>query len=313
METKANYVATGAFVLLVLAGIIVVALWLAGPELHQKYAVYEARFPGSVSGLEVGAPVQLNGITVGRVGSIRQDPERPDEVAVLLQIRTDVIIRRDSLASLGMQGLTGGRYIEISGGTRQSPKLIAATAPPYPEIASRRSSVDALLENTPEVMQRLNVIADRLAAVLDDRNQRAISDMLANLSHLTSVLDQRAQDLDRILADGGSAMRNLAEAGATLNTLLTRFQDAPANVDRVLASANRALVGATKLVNDLDDVVRTGRPGLQQLTTTMPSRLDALLASADQLTNRLNRLSAELERDPSSVLLGVRQGGYRPK
>jgi ABC-type transporter Mla subunit MlaD len=34
MESRANYVATGAFVLLVLAGIVVAALWLSGAELN---------------------------------------------------------------------------------------------------------------------------------------------------------------------------------------------------------------------------------------------------------------------------------------
>ena len=72
MELRANYVATGAFVLLVLVGIVAAALWLAGVHVNTRYAVFETRVSGSVSGLATGAAVRLNGIDVGRVAGIQQ-------------------------------------------------------------------------------------------------------------------------------------------------------------------------------------------------------------------------------------------------
>ena len=313
MESRANYVATGAFVLLVLAGIVVAALWLAGAQWNTRYAVFQTRVSGSVSGLDAGAPVRLNGIGVGRVASIQQDPQNPGDVIVLLQIRQDATIRSDSVASLEMQGLTGGRYVEVSGGTLASPRLTAAAGQRYPTIASRPSSLDALFASAPELMKHLDVIADRLEAVLDDRNRRAISETLASLNDLTAMLDRRSQDLDHLLADSGSTLHNLAGASASLNALLERFHDTSANVDQLVASANVAVARATDLANNLDGVVRAGRPGLRELTTTIPARLDALLTMASRLTASLDRVSTGLERDPSSVLFGVRQQGYRPR
>ncbi|MBV8146385.1 MAG: MCE family protein [Gammaproteobacteria bacterium] len=313
MESRANYVATGAFVLFVLAGIMVATLWLARAQLNTQYARYEIRVSASVSGLDTGAPVRLNGIDVGRVVSIQQDPQNPQGAVVLLEIRQDATIRADSAASLEMQGLTGGRYVEISGGTLGSPKLTATAGQRYPAIAWRSSPLDALFETAPELMQRLNVIADRLQAVLDDRNRRTITDTLVHMSEFTATLDQRSQDLDRLFGDGSIALHNLARASATLNAMLEHFQGAPANVDQLIASANLTFVRATKLANDLDDVVRTSRPGLHELTTTVPAHLDALLTMAGRLTTSLDRVSTELERDPSSILFGVRQEGYRPR
>jgi phospholipid/cholesterol/gamma-HCH transport system substrate-binding protein len=313
MEPRANYVATGAFVLLVLAGIVTAALWLSGAQLKTPYAIFETHVSGSVNGLDAGAPVRLNGINVGRVANIQQNLENPQEVRLLLQIQQDAIIRADSVASLAMQGLTGGWYVEISGGTLASPRLTATAGGRYPTIASRPSSMDALLNNAPELMKHLNVIADRLEAILDDRNRRAISETLANVSDLTTRLDQRSQDLDRLLADGGTSLQNLARASATLNVLLEHFQGRSADVDRLIASANLTLAQATSLARNLNDVVRTSRPGLHELTTTVPARLDALLMMANRLTASLDRVSAELERNPSSILFGARQDGYKPK
>jgi phospholipid/cholesterol/gamma-HCH transport system substrate-binding protein len=313
MEPRANYVATGAFVLLVFVGIVAAALWLSGSQLNVQYAGFETHVSGSVSGLESGAPVRLNGINVGRVTSVHQDPQNPGDVIVLLQIRQDAIIRADSVASLEMQGLTGGRYVEISGGTLDSPKLTAGAGTPYPRIASRPSAMDALFHNVPELVNHLNLISDRLAAILGDENRRAISDTLANVSDLTGRLDKRSQDLDRLLADGGTALQNLARASATLNGLLEHVQGTSADADRLIASANVTFTQATKLARDLDNVVQTSRPGLHELSTTVPARLDALLIMATRLTASLDRVSAELERNPSSILFGPRQEGYKPK
>jgi phospholipid/cholesterol/gamma-HCH transport system substrate-binding protein len=313
MEARANYVAIGAFVLLVLAGIVAAALWLSRAELNIPYTAFETHVSGTINGLDAGSPVRLNGINVGRVANIRQDPENPDEVVLLLQIRQDAIIRGDSVASLAMQGLTGGRYVEITGGTLATPRLTASAGARPPTIASRPSSLDALFNNTPELMRHMNVIADRLEAILDDRNRRAISDTLANVSDLTTRLDQRSQDLDRLLTDGGTAMQNLARASATLNVLLEHYEGRSTDVDRLIASANMTFVQATKLARNLDDVVQTSRPGLHELSTTVPARLDALLIMATRLTASLDRVSTELERNPSSILFGPRQEGYKPK
>jgi phospholipid/cholesterol/gamma-HCH transport system substrate-binding protein len=306
MESQANYVATGAFVLLVLAGIVAAALWLAGAEFNTHYAIYETHIPGSVAGLDIGAPVKVNGIDVGHVSSIEQDARNPSDVNVLLQIRPDATIRSDSVASLEMQGLTGGRYVEITGGTLAFPKLSAEPGQHYPTIAARQSSLDALFDDAPQLMKSLNVIADRLQSILDDRNRHAIDQTLAGLSDLTTKLDQHSQDFDRMLANGDSTLHDLARASANLDTLLARFQGTPEELDHLIASANL-------LTDNLNDVVRTSRPGLHELTSTIPARLDALLSLATRLTASLDRLSAELERNPSSVLFGVNQQGYRPR
>jgi phospholipid/cholesterol/gamma-HCH transport system substrate-binding protein len=313
MESRSNYVATGAFVLLLLAGIVAAAVWLAGAQFNVRYATYEVAVSGSVSGLDIGAPVRLNGIGVGRVADIRQDPRDPQQVIVLLQMRQDATIRSDSVASLEMQGLTGERYIEISGGTLRSPRLIAMAGQRYPRIAWRPSSLDALFDNTPKLMDHLNVISGNLQALLDDQNRRAISETLANLNDLTTRLDERSQDIDHILSDGSLTLHNLARASARLDVLLAHFQGAPANVNRLVASANVTVARATKLADDVDGVVRASRPGLHELTTTVPTRLDALLTMASRLTASLDRLSAELERHPNSLLFGADQHGYRPR
>ena len=114
VETRANYVAVGAFVLVVLAGILVATLWLARVQFQTEYTNYETDVAGPVTGLGSGALVRLNGIEVGRVIRMELDPKNPQLVRLILQVRTAVEIRADAVASLETLGLTGVSYVEIS-------------------------------------------------------------------------------------------------------------------------------------------------------------------------------------------------------
>src|ERR1700743_105814 len=120
METKANYVAVGAFVLACMLALVVTVVWLAGVQYSQEYVFYTTKFTGSVTGLGKGTTVRYNGIEVGRVDNMDFDPNDPQLVVVTLQVRPDPNIHVDATASIASQGLTGGSYVEIIGGSKNT-------------------------------------------------------------------------------------------------------------------------------------------------------------------------------------------------
>ena len=75
METRAHHVIVGVFVIAALVAIFVVAIWLAGVRGDKESKIYDIYFRGSVSGLNQGAPVRYKGIPIGRIATIRLDPE----------------------------------------------------------------------------------------------------------------------------------------------------------------------------------------------------------------------------------------------
>ena len=312
MEARANYVAVGAFVLLVLAGIALATLWLARVEFKTEFKFYQTHFAGSVSGLDIGAPVRLNGIDVGRVTRIDLDPADPKLVTLVMEIRGSIALHADAVASLETQGLTGVSYVEISGGTLTTPPPTAAHGERYPTIASRPSSLEQVFSSAPEVLAHLLVIANRVEAVLDDKNRAAIAETLANLRDTTGVIDHRSKDIDRLISDAGETMHNLSTASAVLDVLVTNLEHTSGKADRLVASANTTFGQASRLANDLDTVIRSAAPGLQRLTTTDTARLDQLLIDADRLTTSLTRLSQKLDRNPQQILFGAHLDGYRP-
>ncbi|ETR67718.1 MAG: ABC transport system substrate-binding protein [Candidatus Magnetoglobus multicellularis str. Araruama] len=73
-----------------------------------------ARFD-SVSGLKSGAFVEMAGVQIGEVASIRLDPK--DQVAVVrLMIHANIQLTDDIIASIKTSGLIGDKFINISPG-----------------------------------------------------------------------------------------------------------------------------------------------------------------------------------------------------
>ena len=282
-------------------------------NLKRNTSFSETRVAGPVSGLGTGSAVRLNGIEVGRVTKIDLDPKDPKLVVLVLQVRNTIEIRADAVVSIETQGLTGVSYVEISGGTQDSPLLTAAAGQKYPEIASRPSSLQEVFNNAPELLARLLVIGDRLESLLDDKNRGALAQTLVNIRDITGVFEHRTKDIDQLITDAGETMHNLADASATLKGVAANLDRTSGKADQLIASADNTFDHATKLAVDLDAIVQASRPGLRDLTTNGTAQLNELLSDARRLVASLNRVSTALERDPSRLLLGDRHEGYQPK
>src|SRR6185503_7394938 len=151
METKANYVAVGAFVLACVIGLVVTVMWLAGVQYSQEYAYYQSYFKGPVTGLAKGTSTRYNGIEVGRITDLAFDPADPQRVIVTMQVQPNLNIREDSVASIESQGFTGATFVEITGGTAKSPLLEAHDNQRYPVIHTKPSTFAQLQQSAPEV------------------------------------------------------------------------------------------------------------------------------------------------------------------
>jgi phospholipid/cholesterol/gamma-HCH transport system substrate-binding protein len=282
METRANYVAVGAFVLACIIGLVVTLLWLAGIQYSQEYDYYQTYFKGPVTGLGKGTAVRYNGIDVGRVDNLEFDPNDPQTVIVTLQVRTGLNIRENSQASIESQGLTGGSYVEIDGGTAKSPLLLPKPGQRYPVIRAKASTLQQIEESAPQLLAKLNVAADRVNDLLNDQNRKDLSGILANLNQTTATLAQRSADID-------ATLKYLRAATGKLGPVL----------DDVDQDANEL----GKLSRDADAVVKS--PALADFSD-VTADMKKTLAS-------LTRLSDELDRQPTRLLFGDRRKGYSPK
>lgn len=297
METKANYVAVGAFVLALVLGLVIALLWLTGAQYAQEYAYYQTFFSGSVSGLATGTSVRYNGIEVGRVAKLNFDPNDPRRVQVLMQIDPTLKIHADSVAYIASQGLTGGSYVEIDGGSKNTPVLEPRVWGEYPTIRSKPSTLQQLEQSAPMLVAKLNRIGDSLNDLLNAKNRKAIADILTSLRTTTNVLSARSKDIDTTLHNFSTASQKLDMDLADLHTTLGHADRA---IGSIGSAATSAANGLTRLTENVGTSVSDAQIG--QLSSDMRS-----------LVGNLNRLSNQLQNQPTLLLFGDRREGYTPK
>ena len=69
METRANHLLVGSFVLLLIAGLVVFVVWLARFQFEAEFKRYDILFEGRVTGLTIGSTVSLRGVPVVSYGN----------------------------------------------------------------------------------------------------------------------------------------------------------------------------------------------------------------------------------------------------
>lgn len=110
----------GLFMLLGLAATGYLTLKLgAGSFIGADTYLLEARFTNA-GGLHAGSSVMLSGVTVGRVETIRINPEDFSAIATL-RIRSAISLPTDSMASVKTSGLIGDKYVSLLPGADDAP------------------------------------------------------------------------------------------------------------------------------------------------------------------------------------------------
>lgn len=333
METKSNNIVVGSFVLLLVAGLIAFIIWTVKSDVDSITKNYTVYFTGSVSGLNVAGGVRYRGIPVGTITDIRIDPKNVDRVQVTLEISGDTPIKEDTVASVEMAGITGVSFVQIAGGSNESPTLRKAASEKYPVIQSKQSGLQELFSSTPELINRVIVLADSATKLLDERNRDSIASTLANLDVLTGTLAANSGNIDLLIADASLATRSLRQTMEETNLLVAETRD---NLARVTANANKTLttandtIGAlgpdaqlligdmrtataslTNTSNELGALVSENRAPLNDFTEDGLYEFARLITEMRALVASLSRIAEQLEADPAGFLFGEDEEGFQ--
>ncbi len=115
MKQTSVELGVGVFVLLGILCVGYLTVRLGEVEvLGDKYYTLNARFT-SVTGLKVGAQVEIAGVQMGQVDAISLDPKE-NVAMVRLKIKEGIQLSDDTIASVQTAGLLGDRFIQLSPG-----------------------------------------------------------------------------------------------------------------------------------------------------------------------------------------------------
>jgi len=291
METKANFVLIGAFTLAGFLGLLAFTMWFAKLELNRQFAYYDVYFP-EVSGLGVSSEVTFAGLSVGKVVEMRLSQDVNGAVRVRVEVAEDTPIRTNSRASIEIQGVTGVTNVAITSGSPDAPLLREVNPDEVPVILANRSALQTLSDQGPEMISRLNTVAEQMTHLLGQDNQDRVRSILDNVERSSS-------NLDRALSDVTKATDSIAAAASDISAFGNRLDSLGEAAEKTLGNADDAFARFNQSADKADRALDAGTAALDEVRGYVSGDLRSL-------TQRLDQTAATLQADVAR--LGERSG-----
>jgi phospholipid/cholesterol/gamma-HCH transport system substrate-binding protein len=306
METRANYVLIGAFVLVAAAALALFTLWIAGTPLNRDYSTYDVVFEGPVNGLTEGGEVRFNGIKVGEVSRLQLDRQDPNRVIARIRVFAETPVRTDSVAEMNFLGITGVTFIQIRAGSPDQPLLVSEDFRPPPVIRTERTALDELFQGGQDLLTVTGDTINRLNEALSEENVAHVTRILENVEAVTEKLAKNGGAIDSAtsaLKSIDKAATVIASAGETIDGL------AKGDAAELIANANEALKDIGPAVTDIRKAMANINGAVGQinanLTPTANRALEQLSLAAVDLSTlmaQIQGLMQQIEQNPSQFV-----------
>jgi len=273
----------------------------------------------NAAGLKVGAPVSLEGVTVGSVSAIRVSnaPDRrltPVEVTMKISGRFAQDLHRDSKASLSTIGVLGDTVVDINSQFASGPPLKSGdelTTMETPSITDVIKSSQGTIEQLNVILAKANALLDNITSgngsigkliASDEFYQKAYSAM-GDLQTLTRNMNNGKGTVGKLMTDD-SLYNHLNETAAHLQHVSEQIDSGQGSAGKLINdpalynNLNQTLAHANSLLADVD----AGKGGLgvlakdpkfaAELSDTL-SRADDLISKIDQGQGTLGKLATD--------------------
>lgn len=331
MKTKVSPAAVGIFVLGAFALGLIALLSFGGMSLFSKPHRFTVYFDESIHGLDLGSPVKLRGVRVGRVVDLAvhyDDVAKRSVVVVVCELNRNVITDEkgadlkiagpddiqqmvdDGLrAQLGVLGLaTGLLYVELD---FEDPGLY-----PAPSL-----SAPAKFVVIPAVPSAISEYQASLSEILSDLKNVDFAGISREAKTLLATANRKIGEAD---------VRGLADKVGRAAEAVTAFVESP-DAKAAFAKLNETLAATTAAIGRIDTQIGPVSDELRQTLATAQTALKTLESTAattrrfvqrqgdvgDELTlalrqvadaaGALENLASALERNPSSLLVGKKK------
>ncbi len=304
MTSKKTYISIGLFVVTLTTALIWGALWLSAGGAPGEFDFYTTYMNESVSGLSPDAALTYRGVNVGKVREITIDPNNPNRVRLLLQVKHGVPIKQDTEATLAMQGLTGLATIDLLGGSPESPPLTMTEGEPYPVIPSRPSLLVRLDSVVSDLLGNLIAMSQKVNEMLDEDSRANVAKTLAHIEAITGTLAGESSRLGTIVGDAEVAMKNARQASTALPDLMrdvTHSTQTLAKMAEQLQAAGETINATSKT---LQRTAASSGTDVQRFTASTLPDITAMTRDLRDASENLRRISESIERDPSVLLYG---------
>ncbi|MFZ2170660.1 MAG: MlaD family protein [Methylococcaceae bacterium] len=330
MSKPVNPYTIGAFLVGSLALLITAILIFGGGQFLKKKTEFVIYFDGALNGLNVGAPVKLQGVQIGTVKeiSLELDPKaiqiskpvvieidpakimdssgQPWQAALTLKQRQQNakrLIDAGIKAQLQTQSLlTGLLYVEFNFFPGEPVKLTKLNYKDLPELPSIPTTADQLKNTADEMLTKfrqlpIEDIVKDLAATLKEIRDIATSDELKkNRAALTKTLGETEKLIANLNRNLDPMLNNM---NSTVTDTRTMVQQFTRDMRPVLISTEKTLNTATSVLRESNHTLNSVE-ALAAPDAPLWQSLEALRDAAQSTKN----LTDYLERHPDSIIYG---------
>jgi phospholipid/cholesterol/gamma-HCH transport system substrate-binding protein len=262
----------GALVLAAMAVLVGLILLMSGQSggLFARKLALRAYFENA-AGLKDGAPVTLEGVTIGNVIHVRVVPERnpmPVEVSMRVGYEYLKLLHTDSTATIDQAGVLGDSYIDLSSAYAKGP--VPAN---HAELKAGGSpSIQDVVRNSNDSIQEIDKLLHKLEPTIDAINSRhgTIGELL-NDPELARKISQAASDLQTITGAVANGQGSLGKLIGD-DTLYNRANAAVDRLNKVTIALDEGKGSAGKFLKD----------------ETLYNNLNAVAANANQMVAEIN-------------------------
>ncbi len=317
MGKKANPAVIGAFVVGAIALVVIGVLVFGSGRMFKHNVKFICFFPGTVNGLNVGAPVKFKGVEIGSVSDIRlQFREKvADRASIAEGVRIPVFIeidpdkvrleggRRDlrdpeqlkQLIDLGLRAqlnaqslVTGLLFIHLDFYPENPPTFVLPPDSKEVEIPTIQTTMEQIQTAAADIIHKLDEM------------------------HFDTMIKSATEVLDGIKNVVNAP--GLQQTIETLPTTVTNINDAVASLRRLSTEVNEKkgpLLDSLKVASDKTGAtLEQAQLTLKSIQTLVDSRsplavqLSASLQEIGGAARSLRLLTDYLERNPSAVVRG---------
>ncbi len=267
----------------------------------------------NASGLKNGAPVTLEGVTIGNVTKIRVIPARnPTPVEVTMQVGHgfEQALHTDSTTSIAQAGVLGDSFVDITSAQATGPvpasgaELRVVNAPSIQEVV--RTSQDALKQTT-VLMGKVNTFVNTLNSktgtagrlVNDPELYKKLTAVTTNLETLTNGMTKGKGTLGKLMNDD-TLYQRASSAIDRLNNITVALDEGKGTAGKLLRddtlynNLNSAVANTNQLVADFNAGKGIGKiakdPAFAQKLDDTITSLDNILKTVNEGKGTLGQL-----------------------
>jgi len=299
---RADEVLVGVVVLIGIALAVVGSIWLSEQRMGSNDVLHEVRFR-SVGLLQVGNPVMLRGVKIGRVESVTLG--RNDWVGVTLRLKGSEKLPDHPVAIIFSATLFGDWAVQV---------LDRRDLPADPDVrkqideASRGAGtawagaalpdIGQLTAQAGRIAGDLTTIADRVSAAFDSSSAEKLRGAFGDISRLSRVLanlaSQQQEVLTRIGGNLDTGTASLARFAQTMERTAHRADSATdkAQIQHILGNADTVGLELRSTATDLRSLMTAAR-SQQDAFVRIVSRFDSVMARVNAGEGTLGRLSRD--------------------